>query len=86
LTKEVKGRNEMVRIRSVRQDRQSEKLDTKPYFLPAGVFSLLLLLQSYALAAFIQWTGPGANNHWYEMVQVADPYDWLAAKDLAEDS
>jgi hypothetical protein len=21
-----------------------------------------------------------------EMVQVADPYDWLAAKDLAEDS
>jgi len=42
------------------------------------------LMVGPAWAAPVQWTGPGANNHWYLAVYVPGGLTWNAAKEAAE--
>lgn len=42
-----------------------------------------LIATAPAQAAWVQWTGPGANHHWYRLV-LDSKSDWFAAKAAAE--
>ncbi len=42
------------------------------------------LVGGVAWAIPVQWTGPGANNHWYEAVYMPGNITWTAAKAATE--